>query len=173
MEAKPNINSLQELLDLNASQFSSAEIELKTKLLKWINVVSSIQLRSILKKYVNVTSQHLHRVDTFLGQEKIRSVKRTNTVMLAFINSLEEKIAICRNPSIRDACILAGIQSICHFKMSSYGTAAAFADMVGLVEFRNVFQESGSNEKQIDKELTHLAAEHINPNALMPLNLTQ
>ncbi|ALL06259.1 hypothetical protein AQ505_12605 [Pedobacter sp. PACM 27299] len=173
MEAKLSINNLQDLLDLNTSHFSSAEIELKRKLLEWANIASSMQLKMILKKYISFTSQHLQRMDTFLEQEKILSVTRTNTIMLAFIKSIDEKLEACKNPEIKDACILAGIQSICHFKISSYGTAAAFAKLIGLSEFANVFYESEVNEKHIDDELTQLASYEINTNAMTPLNLTQ
>jgi ferritin-like metal-binding protein YciE len=172
MEAKLILNSLQDLLDLNTSQFSSAESELKTKLLEWANVASSMQLKMSLKKYIGFTIQHLQRMDAFLEQEKILSVDRTNTIMLAFISSIEEKLQACTTPEIKDACILAGVQSICHFKISSYGTAAAFARLVGLTEFANVFYESEVNEKHVDDELTQLAAYEINTNALTPLNLT-
>ncbi|MBB5638376.1 ferritin-like metal-binding protein YciE [Pedobacter cryoconitis] len=173
MEAKLSINNLQDLLDLNTSQFSSAEIELKRKLLEWANIASSMQLKMILKKYISFTSQHLQRMDTFLEQEKILSVNRTNMIMLAFIKSIDEKLEACNNPEIKDACVLAGIQSICHFKISSYGTAAAFAKLLGLLEFANVFYESEVNEKHIDDELTQLASYEINIHAMTPLNLAQ
>ena len=94
-------------------------------------------------------------------------------IMLSFIHSLDQKIEACTNPEGKDACILAGVQSICHFKISSYGTAAAFAMQVGLAKFAHVFYESEINEKHIDDELTQLAIYEINNNALSPLNLEQ
>lgn len=173
MEANLNINSLQDLLDLNTSQFSSAEIELKRKLLEWANIASSMQLKMIMKKYISFTSQHLQRMDTFLEQEKILSVNSSNPIMLAFIKLIDEKLEACKNPEIKDACVLAGVQSICHFKISSYGTAAAYAKLIGQEEFARVFYESEVNEKHIDDELTQLASYEINTNALSPLNLAQ
>lgn len=171
MEANLSINSLQNLLDLNTSQFSSAEIELKRKLLEWANIASSMPLKMIMKKYISFISQHLQRVDTFLEQEKILSVNRTNPIMLAYIKLIDDKLEACKNPEIKDACVLAGIQSICHFKISSYGTAAAYARLVGLEDFARVFYESEVNEKHIDDELTQLAIYEINTRALSPLNL--
>lgn len=171
MEANTSINSLQDLLNLNTAQFSSAEIELKRKLLQWANIASSMQLKMIMKKYINFTSQHLQRMDTFLEQEKILSVGSTNPIMLALIKLIDEKLEACKNPEIKDVCILAGIQSICHFKISSYGTAAAYAKLVGQENFSKVFYESEINEKHIDDELTQLASFEINTNAVAPLNL--
>lgn len=86
MEANLSINSLQGLLDLNTSQFSSAEIELKRKLLEWANIASSMQLKMIMKKYISFNSQHLQRMDTFLEQEKILSVNRTNAICWLILN---------------------------------------------------------------------------------------
>ncbi|MGY4386462.1 ferritin-like metal-binding protein YciE [Pedobacter sp. UYP24] len=173
MEANLSINNLQELLDLNTSQFSSAEIELKRKLIEWANNVSSMQLKMILKKYINFTTQHLQRMDDFVEKEKINSESRTNPIMLAFINVIDEKSAACKNPEVKDACLLAGVQSICHFKISSYGTAASFAKLAGLEKFASIFYESEVNEKHIDDELTQLATYEINANAMKPLSLTQ
>jgi ferritin-like metal-binding protein YciE len=171
MEANLSINNLQDLLDLNTSQFSSAEIELKRKLLEWANNASSIQLKMIMKKYISFTSQHLQRMDLFLEQEKILSVNRDNPIMLAYIKLIDEKLMICKNPEIKDACILAGIQAICHFKISSYGTAAAYAKLLGLANFAQIFFESEVNEKHVDDELTQLAMYEINTLAMTPLNL--
>ncbi|MBC7565449.1 MAG: DUF892 family protein [Pedobacter sp.] len=172
MEANVSINNLQDLLDLNTSQFSSAEIELKKKLLQWANTASSMQLKMIIKKYISFTSQHLQSMDTFLQNEKILSVSSANPIMLAFIKLIDEKLEVCKNPEVRDACVLAGIQLICHFKISSYGTAAAYAKLIGKEEFAKVFFESEVNERHIDDELTQLAIYEINTNAMTPLNLT-
>ena len=171
MEANVSINNLQDLLDLNTSQFLSGETALKSKLIEWANIASSMQLKLIMKKYINFTSQHLQKMDTFLQLEESISVQLVNPIMLAYISLIDQKMDLCKNPEIKDACILSGLESICHYKISCYGTAVAHANLIGKVDLVKIFQESEINERHIDDELKQLAFYEINTNALILLNL--
>ena len=82
--------------------------------------------------------------------------------MHAFIAEAEEKMNNCFDFSIRDACILASVQNINHFKISSYGTAAAFANTLGMAKTAVLFHECEVSEKQIDDRLSQLAEHEIN-----------
>ena len=171
METNSSIYNLQDLLNLNNAQISSSEIELKSKLIQWANVANSMQLKMILKKYISFTSQHLHKMDDFLEAEKIISIQTVNPIMTAYIKLIDEKLELCKNPEIKDVCVLAGIQSICHFKISNLGTAKAYSKLLGLEDLAKIFFESEVNEKLIDDELTQLAMFEVNSSAISPLNL--
>jgi ferritin-like metal-binding protein YciE len=73
---------------------------------------------------------------------------------------------------VRDACLLACIQGINHFKISLYGTAAAFAKELEMGEFVKRFHEAEVNEKEIDEKLTQLAKHGINSDAEVPIILS-
>ena len=97
--------------------------------------------------------------------EKIISVNLTNRIMLAFIAEADEKLAYCKETAISDACLLANIQSINHFKISAYGTAAAFANALNMEKQAALFHEAEINEKKIDDRLSQLAEHEINIDA--------
>ena len=165
------ITTLHNLLDYDARKFTSAEIQLKNSLPEWINKAGSLQLKTVLQKYLDFVQEHVQKMDSFFDEEKINSLSLTNRVMKAFIEEAEEKLANCTDAAIKDACLLACIQAINHFKISTYGTAAAFANALGMEKQAAVFHEAEINEKQIDDRLSQLAEHEINIKAKTPILL--
>ena len=161
-ENNQTITTLHNLLDYDASKFTSAEIQLKNSLPEWINKASSLQLKTVLQKYLGFVQQHVQKMEGFFEQEKINSFSLTNRVMRAFIEEAEEKLSNCTDAEVKDACLLACIQAINHFKISTYGTAAAFANALDMEKHAAVFHEAEVNEKQIDDRLSQLAEHEIN-----------
>ena len=165
------ITTLHHLLDYDTCKFTSAEIQLKNSLPQWINKAGSLQLKTVLQKYLDFVQENVQKMDSFFDEEKINSLSLTNRVMKAFIEEAEEKLANCTDAAIKDACLLACIQAINHFKISTYGTAAAFANALGMEKQAAVFHEAEVNEKQIDDRLSQLAEHEINIKAKTPILL--
>ena len=172
-ENNPTITTLHNLMDYNARKFTSAEIQLKNSLPEWINKAGSLQLKTVLQKYLDFVQQHVQKMEGFYEEEKIVSLSLTNRVMKAFIEEAEEKLANCTDAEVKDACLLACIQAINHFKISSYGTAAAFANALGMEKQAAIFHEAEVNEKQIDDRLSQLAEHEINIKAQTPIVLQE
>ncbi len=170
-ENNQTITTLHNLLDYDARKFTSAEIQLKKSLPEWINKASSLQLKTVLQKYLGFVQEHVQKIEGFFEEEKISSLSLTNRVMRVFIEEVEEKLANCTDAAIKDACLLAGIQAINHFKISTYGTAAAFANALGMEKQAAIFHEAEVNEKQIDDRLSQLAEYEINTKAKTPIVL--
>jgi ferritin-like metal-binding protein YciE len=167
----PNIATLQQLLDHNAGTFTSAEIQLKKSLFRWIQNAASLQLKTVLQKYHDFIELHLQKMELFFEEENINSLSVANKVMQAFIADTDEKLSICTDTEVKDACLLASVQSINHFKISTYGTAAAFANTLGMEKQAAVFHEAEIKEKQIDDRLSQLAEYEVNNKARTPISL--
>ena len=167
----PTITTLHKLLDYDARKFTSAEIQLKNSLPEWINNAGSLQLKTVLQNYLDFVQKHVQKMDSFFAEEKINSLSLTNRVMRAFIEETEEKLANCTDAEVKDACLLACIQAINHFKISTYGTAAAFANALGMEKQAAIFHEAEVSEKQIDDRLSQLAEHEINIKAKAPILL--
>ena len=165
------ISALHNLLDYDASKFTSAEIQLKNCLPEWISKSGSLKLKTVLQKYLDFVRQHVEKMENFFEEEQINSFSMTNRVMKAYIDETEEKLSNCTDPEIKDACLLACIQAINHFKISTYGTAAAFANALGMEKHAAIFHEAEVNEKQIDDRLSQLAEHEINIRAKAPFVL--
>lgn len=165
------ITNLHDLLDYNARKFTNAEIQLKNSLNDWIVTASSLKLKDVLNKYLDFVQQHVEKLESFFETEQISSLSTSNKIMRSFIEEAEEKMSICTDTEVRDACLLASIQDINHFKISLYGTAAAFARELNMEKFAGVFHEAEINEKQIDDRLSQLAEHEINTRAKAPIVL--
>lgn len=164
-ENTQTISTLHALLDYDTSRFTSAEIQLKKVLPQWINTAGSLMLKTVLQKYLDFVEQHVEKMELFFEEEQVSSLALRNRVMQAFIEETAEKLAACADAEVKDACLLACIQSVNHFKISAYGTAAAFARALDMDKQAAVFYEAEINEKQIDDRLSQLAEYEINGRA--------
>jgi len=159
------ITNLHDLLDYNARKFANAEIQLRNSLIEWIVKTSSLKLKDVLRKYLGFIQQHIQQLESFFEAEQISSLSSSNRIMKSFIEETEEKLNKCTDAEVCDACLLASVQDINHFKISLYGTAAAFARELDMEKFASVFHEAEINEKQIDDRLSQLAGYEINTRA--------
>ncbi|MCQ6958740.1 DUF892 family protein [Mucilaginibacter aquariorum] len=173
MEANINISCLRRLLDEDGSRLISGETQLKTKLLEWINKDSSLAFKNLMHQYLDKVERHIQVLEGFCNEEQLNSISSVNRVVKALIEETDEKLANCTCPQVRDACLLSGIQSINHFKISAYGTAAAFAGATGLNTAEDWFYEAEQDERRIDESLSHLATHEINRKALAPVMLNK
>lgn len=168
-----NITSLKSLLDYNIQNITGAEAHLINILKDWINRANSVKLKVILQKYLDLIQLHLEKLNNFLEEEKIISLSVTNRVMQAFIDDANAQLGKCADIEVKDACLLACVQNINHYKISTYGTAAALADTLEIPKSASVFREAEINEKQIDDRLSQLAVHEINVNARTPIILSE
>lgn len=166
-----NISNLHNLLDYDARKFAITEMQLKTVLPAWIQKANDIKLKTVLQRYLELVQNRVEKLDAFIEEEKINSISLVNKVMNAFIEETEVKLTYCTDPEVRDACLLACVQAINHFKISMYGTAAAFARALDKEKASTIFREAETNEKQIDDRLTQLAEYEINVKAKSPVLL--
>ena len=168
-----DIKTLHNLLDYDVRKFTIAEIQLQKVLNIWIKKASSVKLKTNLQKYLDYVTEHIKIFEDFYEEENISSISITNRVMQAFIDEAEEKMNYCSDAAVRDASLLASIQEINHYKISTYGTACAFAGTLGMTKTAEVFHKAEVNEKQIDDRLSQLAEHEINIDAKVSIVLTK
>lgn len=171
--SNPTIVTLNDLFDTEISGFVHAEIQLKKFLTVWTNSVHSLSLKTILQKYQSFIEEHIQQLNALADDEKIPSIPLTNKVMSAFLEDAEYKLLLCADHDVKDACLLASIQIINHYKISSYGTGAAFANALEKRIQAGLLHGAEENEKEIDRRLTYLAEHEINIRATAPILLHQ
>jgi ferritin-like metal-binding protein YciE len=165
------ITTLHDLFDANIGKFVFAEVALNNHLSSWTTRATSIQLKATLTMYQEYVKKHIRKLESLIRTEEITSLKIGNHIMEAFVQDTQENLTACADPEVRDASLLASIQSINHFKISAYGTATAFANALELFDAAKVLHEAEFNEKQIDEHLNYLAEHEINIRANAPFLL--
>ena len=63
---------------------------------------------------------------------------------------------------VMDAAIIAAAQRAEHYEIAAYGTAAAWAEALGLAEVADLLGQTLEEEKAADQKLTELAERGIN-----------
>ncbi|HZY37527.1 MAG TPA: DUF892 family protein [Mucilaginibacter sp.] len=169
MKTEDTLPTLISLLDYDAGKFTSAEVQLKNRLPQWIEGTGSFQLKGVLERYLEMVREHIMKLDIFCAEENFTYISLLNRIMKAFIEETEEKLALCSDIKVADACLLACVQNINHYKISTYGTAAAFAKDLGLNDAVTIFRDLEIDEKQIDHRLSQLAEHEVNAKAKAPV----
>jgi ferritin-like metal-binding protein YciE len=173
MDTSLTITTLHQLLNYDVCKLADAEVKLSTSLPGWTHQVGSIQLKIILQQYLTFVERHVRKLDVFFEEEKTSSFCPPNRVMQALIAETNEMLVCCLQQEVRDVSLLACLQAINHFKISSYGTAAAFANALGMGKAAVIFHEAEVSEKYIDDQLSQLAEYEINRKAKTPFILAR
>lgn len=163
------IVTLHDLLDHDIRKFTSAELQLSNSLTEWIYKSNSLPLKTVLQRYLSFVNTHIRDLQVAADEEKVTSMELKNRIMQALIEETNEKLGSCSDPEVKDACLLASVQTINHLKISLYGTAAAFARALGIESTATIFHDAEMNEKQIDERLTKLAEQEVNVRAKAPI----
>ncbi len=167
------IVTLNNLLDYDINQFYLAEVQLSHHLPVLIERAGSLTFKTIMQKYLEYVRQHVQKFEVFLAEGRAGLPEPGNRIMEAYLDEAEDRLVQCSDPEVKDACLLASLQAINHYKISAYGTAAAFANALGMHNKAHIFHEAEVNEKQIDERLTQLAEQEINLRAKAPFLLHQ
>lgn len=171
-KSKPVISNLNDLLIYDYSKFTDFEQGLKQVLPGWILQANSLKLKTILHRYLYYAEQHLKHVESLVDGKLVRSQTKNGKTVEKLIEDVNDKLSVCVDPVVKDACLLAAIQAINHYKISMYGTAASFANVLGLKKAAKLFYTAEVSEKQIDKRLSELAEQEVNLRAKIPIALT-
>lgn len=88
-----------------------------------------------------------------------------NAVMRALVNEASRIAENCSS-NVRDVVLVAALQQMVHYLITSYGTIAAHAKALGLTEQAALFHAYAESDRQFDLDLSSLAKIEVNPQAL-------
>lgn len=172
MEKNTTISTLHQLLDFNTQNFIVGEVHLQQALQSWIDKASAVKLKAVFQKYQEHIEQNIKSFEKFIDAEKLNLISNENKILTALIDDSMNRLELCSDPEIRDACLLASVQVINHYKICIYGTAAAYANTLEMEEPAKLFKMAEISEKQIDDRLSQMAEFEINKRATSPIVLT-
>lgn len=165
MEDKTTITDLRGVLHANMVRLAAAEAALYRELPAWIRVAQCTALQLALQNYLDLVQDHIARLNTFLDADwhGVKPVAGGAFKVLTAVVS--HRLQACASPGLRDACLVAGIQAINHYKICGYGTGAAHAAALEMAPFGGILYSAASDERDVDERLSHLARHEINTNA--------
>ena len=156
------MNSLDEALLDEIRDLYHAEKQLVKALPKMAEAASSDDLRDALQTHLTETENQVSRLEQVfeLLDEKPRA--KPCAGMAGIIEEGSDVLKEGGEPAVLDACIIASAQRAEHYEIAAYGTAAAWADGLGLTDVAGLLRETLEEEKAADEKLTMLAEAGIN-----------
>jgi ferritin-like metal-binding protein YciE len=142
----------------------NAETQLIKALPKMAKGASNDQLREAFEEHLRQTSGHVSRLEQIFDQLNEKPSGKTCLGMEGLVKEGADTIKEDYADTVMDAAIIGAAQRVEHYEMAGYGTARAFADLIGEKEHVSLLEQTLEEEKQADKKLTELS-EEINPEA--------
>lgn len=145
---------IDELKDLH-----SAENQLVKALPKMAQAATSDELKQGFEKHLEQTRGHVQRLEQiFRALDKSPKGKKC-AGMEGLIKEGSEMIEEDFEGAVKDAGLIGAAQRVEHYEIAAYGTAIAFARLLGEPEQVSLLQKTLEEEKQTDQKLTEMAQE--------------
>ncbi len=151
-------HELQDLYD--------AEHRIVKALPKMIEKASNPDLKKGFETHLKQTEGQIERLEKCFKLLDIAERKEPCAGMKGILEEGEKGMEKEMAPAVSDASLIAGAQRVEHYEMAAYGTACAWADLMGHEEVAELLAETLAEEEETDEILSDLAESVINPKAM-------
>ena len=159
------LKNLEDLLQHEIKDLYSAETQLIDALPKMAKKVNSAKLKKALEDHLEETKKQKERLDKVAKKMKFDPSGETCKAMKGLIKEGEDMMKMDAEDDVKDAGIIASAQRVEHYEMAGYGTAAHYAERLGLKEVAALLNETLDEEKKADKKLNKIAKKSVNQKA--------
>lgn len=157
----------RDLEDLYAEQLRdlhSAENQILQALPRMIRAAQHPNLRRALEEHLRQTEDHVARLQR-LFEELGQSPRGKRCKGIEGLLQEGAEVLTYRDPSVRDAALIAAAQRVEHYEIAGYGCVRSYAEQLGLNHHASVLQQTLDEESEADRRLTEIAEEVVNPKA--------
>jgi ferritin-like metal-binding protein YciE len=160
-----SFDSMQDLLIHQLRDIYSAEQMLTKALPKMKDKAATEELATAFREHLGETEQQIARLDQIFEMLGERSGGVKCKGMEGLIAEAEETLDEGGSEAVVDAGIIAAAQRVEHYEISAYGSAKAFATLLGLSDVVKLLNESQLEETAADKKLSLIATADVNARA--------
>jgi ferritin-like metal-binding protein YciE len=139
-----------------------AEKQLVKALPRLAKAATSDELREAIESHLAETENQVTRLEQVfeLLDEKPRA--KMCAGMAGIVEEASDLLKEGGEDAVLDAGIIAAAQRAEHYEIAAYGTAAAWADAIGLTDVADLLRETLDEEMAADETLSALAEDGIN-----------
>lgn len=160
------MNTLKDLYVQQLRDLYSAETQMLDVLPKMAEAASDADLRERFRKHHAETQEHAKRLDRILDDLGERAEGHRCKAMEGLIKEASDMLGWDADPDVLDAGLIAAQQRMEHYEIAGYGTVRTFASRLGLKEHQRLLQETLNEEGETDHDLTGMAEQEVNPDAM-------
>jgi ferritin-like metal-binding protein YciE len=156
------LDSLQKLYQDSLKDLHSMERQIIQALPKMVKAAEEPKLKAALEEHLEVTQAQLARLDEIFADLGTRGQGKKCKGMEGILDEGKELLEKDSEAAVLDAAIIAAAQHVEHYEMAGYGTAVAYARLLGEKKAMKLLAASLEEEKKADLELTDLAESTVN-----------
>ena len=160
------LDSMDAMYTAELQELHSAESQLIVLGHELMRVIGSAPLAFRIEEYATELQLRRAELEGRLAQQGDDARKHPDDAMRALIEETHKMADICAE-NVRDAAIAASVQRIIHYKIAGYGTIAAYAKALGRLDDAGHFAQLADRDRAIDAEITEIAKEILNPEAVV------
>lgn len=157
------IKNIEDLFIHELQVLWSAETMLVEKMPAMIERASNEGLKKLLALHHAETQQHQTALEAICRQLEIDPKGDFNPGIEGILKEGEKVMSKNASNEGMDAAIIAGAQKVEHYEISGYGSAAYYAEMLGLEGIAKRLRLTLEEEQQADTKLNAIARNLINP----------
>lgn len=159
------LKNLEDLFHHELKDLYSAEKQLLEALPKMAESAQDPKLKSTFELHLQQTKAQKERLEKVCEIVGISPGRTKCKAMEGLVEEGQDMIDEKATPEVKDAALVASAQRIEHYEISGYGTAAYYAERLGLTEAKELLAETLQEEKETDAKLNKLAKGWINQKA--------
>lgn len=160
------LDTMDALYEAELQELYSAESQIIMLARELMRVVGHAPLAFRIEEYATELQARRAELDSRLMRLGVDPLEHPDDAMRALIEETH-KMGELRAGNVRDAAIAASVQRIIHYKIAGYGTIAAYAKALGRRDEAGYFAQLAERDKAIDGQLSDVAKEILNPEAVI------
>ena len=143
-----------------------AERKIAKSLPKMARGAQSPKLKAAFEKHLEETEGQIERLQQVFDIIGKRAMGKTCDAIEGIIAEGEEILEEYKDTAALDAGLISAAQAVEHYEITRYGTLKRWAELLELPEAVRLLDETLKEESKTDSDLTKLADESPNPQAL-------
>ncbi len=158
--------TFEDLFYLQLCELYDIEGRLVEALGKMARAASSGNLREAFSDHREQTRSHARRLEEIFRSIGRPRVSKSAEGIAGLVKEGEKLIAEQDQSALRDAALIGAGNRVEHYEIASYGTAIAFARLLGHTRAAELLEQTLEEEKATDARLSSLAEGIVNREAL-------
>jgi ferritin-like metal-binding protein YciE len=160
------LQTLEDLFLHDLKDLYNAEQQIIRALPRMAKKASSPELRRAFEMHLKQTEVQVQRLERVFETIDEKAKGKTCKGMQGLIEEGKEIMSEDIEDDVLDAALIAAAQKVEHYEIAAYGTARAYAEMMGNREAAKLLQQTLDEEGETDKKLTKLAESIVNVEAV-------
>ena len=158
------ITTLRDLWIDELKDIVNAENQILKALPKMVKAAVSDDLKTAFAEHLEQTRGHVQRLEEIFTMIDANGRGKKCKGMEGVIAEGKEMLEMDLPEPVGDAALIAAAQRVEHYEIAAYGTARAYAEILGESDAASLLEQTLEEEKETDERLTSIA-ESVNPQA--------